>query len=487
MDAAALTLAAASRLLAKGELSSLELTQAVLHRIKTLNPRLNAFISVDEEGALAAARQADEQRRQGETTPLTGLPIALKDIFCTRQQKTTCGSRMLANFQPPYDATVTRKLQQAGAVIVGKTNMDEFAMGSSNETSWFGPVKNPWDLTRTPGGSSGGSAAAVAADLCLAAIGTDTGGSIRQPASLCGISGLKPTYGRVSRFGMIAFASSLDQGGPMTKSVEDAAILLQAMAGHDAADATSIPQPVPDYPALLQQSVSGMRLGIPAEYFTDGMQPEVQQAVDAAIQIFHSLGITTVPVSLPHTSYAVPTYYIIASAEASSNLARYDGVRFSHRCQEAKDLADLYFRSRAEGFGAEVKRRIMLGTYVLSSGYYDAYYRKAQKVRRLIADDFDAAFRQVDAVLTPTSPTTAFRIGERTDDPVQMYLSDIFTIGVNLAGLPALSLPCGRDQAGLPIGMQLIGPPLGESPVLQLGHAFQQATDWHHSKPVIVE
>ena len=390
---------------------------------------------------------------------------------------------MLQAFCPPYESTVTRRLKEAGAVVLGKTNMDEFAMGSSNETSFFGPVRNPWDTTRTPGGSSGGSAAAVAAGLCLAAIGTDTGGSIRQPAAMTGITGLKPTYGRVSRYGMIAFASSLDQAGPMTHSIADAALLLHAMAGHDPLDSTSIDSPVPDYRDELTANLKPLRIGIPAEYFAEGLSDSVRKAVEQAIVTFQELGATCLPLSLPCTPYAIPTYYVIAPAEASSNLARYDGVRFGHRCNNPQDLRDMYARSRSEGFGAEVKRRIMLGTYVLSSGYYDAYYRKAQKVRRLIADDFQAAFTQVDLLLTPTAPETAFRIGEKDQDPVRMYLSDIFTINVNLAGLPGLSLPCGFDEHNLPIGLQLIGRPLQEGTLLAAGHAFQQATDWHLRRP----
>ncbi len=390
---------------------------------------------------------------------------------------------MLQAFCPPYESTVTRRLKEAGAVVLGKTNMDEFAMGSSNETSFFGPVRNPWDTTRTPGGSSGGSAAAVAAGLCLAAIGTDTGGSIRQPAAMTGITGLKPTYGRVSRYGMIAFASSLDQAGPMTHSIADAALLLHAMAGHDPLDSTSIDSPVPDYRDELTANLKPLRIGIPAEYFAEGLSDSVRKAVEQAIVTFQELGATCLPLSLPCTPYAIPTYYVIAPAEASSNLARYDGVRFGHRCNNPQDLRDMYARSRSEGFGAEVKRRIMLGTYVLSSGYYDAYYRKAQKVRRLIADDFQAAFTQVDLLLTPTAPETAFRIGEKDQDPVRMYLSDIFTINVNLAGLPGLSLPCGFDEHNLPIGLQLIGRPLEEGTLLAAGHAFQQATDWHLRRP----
>ena len=469
-------------------ISSVALTRFFLERIEAEASRhpdtgLNAYITVDAEGAMQAANQADLALARGDAAPMTGVPLALKDLFCTQGIPTTCASKMLQDFRPPYDATVTRRLKEAGAVILGKTNMDEFAMGSSNETSFFGPVRNPHDRSRAPGGSSGGSAAATAAGLCLAAIGTDTGGSIRQPAALTGITGLKPTYGRVSRFGMIAFASSLDQAGPMTRSVEDAAMLLQVMAGHDPMDATSIDTPVPDYKAALTGEIKGMRIGIPHEYFAEGLADSVRQAVEKAMATFQALGAEIIPVSLPCTAYAIPTYYVIAPAEASSNLARYDGIRFGYRCENPKDLNDLYARTRSEGFGAEVKRRIMLGTYVLSSGYYDAYYRRAQKVRRRIADDFQTAFTSVDLLLTPTTPETAFLLGEKSEDPVSMYLSDIFTINVNLAGLPGISLPCGFDANNLPIGLQLIGRPLQESTILAAGHAFQCATDWHLRNP----
>ncbi|MEO5345665.1 MAG: Asp-tRNA(Asn)/Glu-tRNA(Gln) amidotransferase subunit GatA [Magnetococcus sp. YQC-9] len=479
------TLTQAARALAAREISSLELTRACLERIARHQSTLNAFITVDEAGALQAAEEADRARAQGNVTPLTGIPLAIKDIFCIEGMRTTCASRMLENFRPPYESTVTARLRKAGAVILGKTNMDEFAMGSSNETSCFGPVANPWDPQRTPGGSSGGSAAAVAAGLCVAALGTDTGGSIRQPAAMTGITGLKPTYGRVSRFGMIAFASSLDQAGPMTRDCADAACLLQVMAGHDPKDSTSIDAPVPDYTAALDRPIQGMRIGLPEEYFTAGLHPESRAAIEAAIEIYRGLGATIVPISLPMTGHAIPTYYIIAPAEASSNLARYDGIRFGHRCDQPKDLKDLYARTRAEGFGAEVKRRIMLGTYVLSSGYYDAYYRKAQRVRRLIAEDFARAFGEHDlsVILTPTAPETAFELGAKNQDPVSMYLSDIYTINVNLAGLPGASLPCGFDSHGLPIGMQLIARPLDEAAILTIGHAYQQATQWHAARP----
>ncbi|MGN7614325.1 Asp-tRNA(Asn)/Glu-tRNA(Gln) amidotransferase subunit GatA, partial [Magnetococcales bacterium HHB-1] len=425
----------------------------------------------------------DQKIAQGIDQPLLGVPIAHKDLFCTKDLRTTCSSRMLHNFIPPYDATVTTRLKETGAVILGKTNMDEFAMGSSTETSWFGNTRNPWNLDCTPGGSSGGSAAAVSADLCIAATGTDTGGSIRQPAALCGITGLKPTYGRISRFGMIAFASSLDQAGPMCKSVEDAAIMLQTMAGFDPKDSTSINTPVPNYQEALKENIQGLKIGIPKEYFAHNLPEDIQNALQETLKTFESLGAKCIDISLPHSDYAVPTYYIIAPAEASSNLARYDGVKYGYRCKDPKDLHDLYFRTRAEGFGAEVKRRIMLGTYVLSSGYYDAYYRKAQKTRRLIANDFTQAFENVDLIFAPTTPSTTFKLGEKTDDPVEMYLSDIFTINVNLAGLPSLALPCGFDQNQLPIGCQLIGKPLDEATLLRAGYHYQQNSAWHQQKP----
>jgi len=483
VDPTQITLVQAHAMLRSRQISARELTTAFLERIARINPIINAFITVDGEGAMAAARMADERLAQGTATPMTGIPVGVKDLFCTQHLTTTCGSKMLARFRPPYESTVTRKLKEAGAVILGKTNMDEFAMGSSNETSWFGPVRNPWDIRRIPGGSSGGSAAALAARLALATIGSDTGGSIRQPAALTGTTGLKPTYGRISRFGMIAFASSLDQAGPMAWSAADAAMVLQVIAGHDAMDSTSIRDDVPDYSAHLSTRMEGLRIGIPAEYHPESLNPEIGQALDEAGRVFGALGATLVPVSLPHTRHAIPTYYIIAPAEASSNLARFDGVRFGHRCQDPVDLKDMYTRTRSEGFGAEVKRRIMLGTYVLSSGYYDAYYRKAQKVRRLIADDFHQAFQKVDLLLTPTTPGTAFPLGEKIDDPVAMYLSDLFTINVNLAGLPGISIPCGSDSQGLPIGMQLIAPILKEAPLLSAAHAFQTATSWHQRKP----
>lgn len=468
--------------LRSGEFSSVELTRAHLERIRALDGRLNSFITVCDESALVAAEAADARLRAGEAGPLTGIPIAHKDIFCTDGVRTSCGSRMLDSFIAPYDATVSARFKEAGAVMLGKTNMDEFAMGSSNETSWYGPVHNPWDTDAVPGGSSGGSAAAVAARLCAAATGTDTGGSIRQPAAMCGITGLKPTYGRVSRYGMIAFASSLDQGGPMARSAEDAAVLLQAMAGFDPKDSTSVDEPVPDYAASLGDDISGLKIGLPQEYFGEGLDPKVGRAVETAIEQYKKMGAKVVEISLPNTHLAVPTYYVVAPAECSSNLARFDGVRFGHRCEEPKDLEDLYKRSRGEGFGAEVKRRILIGTYALSAGYYDAYYLKAQQIRHLISDDFKAAFQQVDVIMGPTAPTTAFGIGEKTDDPVTMYLSDIYTIAANLAGLPAMSLPV-EPVDGKPVGLQIIGNYFEEARLLNVAHRYQQVTEWHQTIP----
>lgn len=468
--------------LASKEISSVELTQHFLDRIKRNDGDLNSFITVTEELALAQAKAADATIAAGNAGPLTGLPIAHKDIFCTQGVKTSCGSKMLDNFEAPYNATVVEKLNQAGTVCLGKTNMDEFAMGSSNETSFYGPVKNPWNTAYVPGGSSGGSAAAVAGRLVPAATGTDTGGSIRQPASLCGITGLKPTYGRVSRWGMIAFASSLDQGGPMTQTVEDAALMLSAMAGFDDKDSTSIDQAVPDYLGALNNDISGLKIGLPKEFFQDGLSDNVKAVVEAAIKQYEALGATVKEITLPNTHLAVPAYYVIAPAEASSNLSRYDGVRFGYRCEDPKDLTDLYERSRSEGFGEEVKRRILVGTYALSAGYYDAYYLKAQKVRRLIKDDYDNAFKEVDVIMGPTAPTPGFKIGEKSDDPVAMYLSDIYTIAVNLAGLPALTIPAGFAD-GLPVGLQIIGKHFDESNLLNVGHRFQLETDWHQQIP----
>ncbi len=476
------TIAELAHGLRAGEYTSVELVEALLRRIEDLDGRLNSFITVTAEQALAQARAADQRLRRGGGGPLTGVPIAHKDIFCTDGVRTSCASRMLAGFVAPYDATVVERLKAAGAVMLGKTNMDEFAMGSSNETSWYGPVRNPWDTGRVPGGSSGGSAAAVAARLVPGATGTDTGGSIRQPAALTGITGLKPTYGRVSRWGMIAFASSLDQGGPMARTAEDVALLLGAMAGFDPRDSTSVDRPVPDYAQALVRPIRGLRVGLPREYFGEGLDPAVRAAVEDAVRVLESQGAEVREIGLPNTPLAVPAYYVVAPAEASSNLARYDGVRYGYRCEDPKDLEDLYMRTRGEGFGAEVKRRILIGTYTLSAGYYDAYYLKAQKVRRLIRDDFARAFEQVDVIAGPTSPTTAFRLGERLDDPVTMYLSDVYTIAVNLAGLPAISIPVGF-AAGLPVGMQLIGNYFEEGLLLNVAHQYQLATDWHRAVP----
>ncbi len=468
--------------LRRREFSSQELTRHYLDRIERLDPQLNAFITVNADRALAAAAQADAALSRGDAGPLTGIPLAHKDIFCTKGVRTSCGSRMLDNFVAPYDATVVERLAAAGVVVLGKTNMDEFAMGSSNETSFYGPVKNPWDLTRVPGGSSGGSAAAVAARLCPAATATDTGGSIRQPAALCGITGIKPTYGRVSRWGMIAFASSLDQGGIMTRSAADAAPLLQAMAGFDPKDSTSAEVPVPDYSAGLDADLKGLRIGLPREYFGEGLDPGVAASVQEAVRVYEGLGASVHDISLPNSPLSVPVYYVVAPAECSSNLARFDGVRYGHRCADPKDLTDLYQRSRAEGFGAEVQRRIMIGTYVLSAGYYDAYYLKAQQIRHLISDDFRRAFEQVDLILGPTSPTTAFPLGSKADDPVAMYLNDIYTIATNLAGLPGMSIPVA-PVAGLPVGLQIVGNYFEEGRLLNVAHRLQAATNWHLAAP----
>ncbi|HEU4485090.1 MAG TPA: Asp-tRNA(Asn)/Glu-tRNA(Gln) amidotransferase subunit GatA [Povalibacter sp.] len=462
--------------------SSVELTRHFLSRIERLNSELNALITVTGEQALAAAARADLQLASGEAGALTGLPIAHKDIFCTDGVLTTCGSRMLSGFVAPYDATVVEKLSQAGIVSLGKANMDEFAMGSSNETSFYGPVKNPWDHRKVPGGSSGGSAAAVAARLAPAATGTDTGGSIRQPAALTSLTGLKPTYGRVSRYGMIAFASSLDQAGTLTLSAEDAAMLLGGMAGFDPRDSTSVDEPVPDYMATLDQPLAGLRIGLLKEFFEKGLDEANGKLVRDALKVYEALGARLVDVSLPNLPLSVPTYYVVAPAECSSNLSRFDGVRFGHRCDSPKDLMDMYKRSRGEGFGEEVKRRIMTGTYVLSAGYYDAYYLQAQKIRRLIADDFERAFREVDVLMGPTSPTPAFDIGAKVDDPITMYLNDIYTIGANLAGLPAMSIPCGF-LGGLPVGLQIIGPHFAEAKLLNVAHRYQQETSWHKEIP----
>jgi aspartyl-tRNA(Asn)/glutamyl-tRNA(Gln) amidotransferase subunit A len=469
-------------LLASGEVSPQEVTEACLTRIKARDGELNTFITVDETGARAMAQEAAASFKRNDATPLTGIPLALKDIMVTRGLRTTCGSRILENFVPPYDAFVCSRLRQAGAVILGKLNMDEFAMGSSTENSAFGPSRNPWNRDYIPGGSSGGSAAAVAADLCIASLGSDTGGSIRQPASLCGVVGLKPTYGRVSRYGLVAYASSLDQIGPLTKEVRDAAILLQAIAGHDPKDSTSVAAPVPDYQERLGREIKGLKIGVPKEFFGAGLDPEVEAAVKAALQTLTGLGADLIDVSLPHTEYAVAVYYVLAVAEASSNLARYDGVKYGFRA-EGKSLLDMYAQTRSQGFGAEVRRRIMLGTYTLSAGYYDAYYIKASQVRALIRRDFETAFGQCQVIATPVAPTPAFRIGEKVDDPLTMYLSDIFTISANLGGIPGISVPCGFSDGGLPIGLQLLGPVFGEADLLQVAYAFEQATDFHRRKP----
>lgn len=476
------TLSQLSDLLKNKKISSVELTQHFLDRIEKFDADLNSFITVAKEHALAQASEADAKIAAGVANPLTGIPFAQKDIFCTKYIKTTCGSKMLDNFIAPYNATVVEKCNQAPLVMLGKTSMDEFAMGSSNETSFYGPVKNPWDLACTPGGSSGGSASAVAARLTPAATGTDTGGSIRQPAALCGITGIKPTYGRVSRYGMIAFASSLDQAGVLTQSALDAALLLNTIAGHDPKDSTSIAHQVPDYTATINNPIHGMTIGLPEEYFTGGLDPQVEAAISASIKIFEQLGATFKTVSLPHTDLGTSAYYVIAPAEASSNLARYDGVRYGYRCKDPVNLEDLYKRSRTEGFGDEVKRRIMIGTYALSSGYYDAYYLQAQKIRRLIRDDFFKAFEAVDLILTPTTPTPAFKIGEKMNDPIAMYLNDVFTIAVNLAGLPSMSIPAGFSNH-LPVGLQLIGNHFEEARLLNVAHQFQLNTDWHTKMP----
>lgn len=468
--------------LAQGQFSSVELTQHYLARIEKYDPLLNSFITITPEHALEQAKQADQLRAKGQAHQLTGIPFAHKDIFCTKGIKTTCGSKMLDNFVAPYNATVVDKCNAAGLVLAGKTNMDEFAMGSSAENSYYGPTKNPWDLTTVPGGSSGGSAAAVAARLIPAATGTDTGGSIRQPAALTGLTGLKPTYGRVSRYGMIAFASSLDQGGFFTLSAEDAALLLNVIAGFDEKDSTSIDTPVPNYADSLNKPIKGIKIGIPKEYFAEGLDAKIAEKIKAAMQMLEKEGAIFIDISLPTTSLAIPTYYVIAPAECSSNLSRYDGVRFGYRAENPKDLEDLYKRSRSESFGEEVKRRIMIGTYALSAGYYDAYYLKAQKVRRLINNDFQNAFKKVDIILGPTTPTTAFKLGEKAQDPVSMYLSDIYTIAVNLAGLPGMSIPIGFVNQ-LPVGMQLIGNHFCEQHMLNLAHHYQQLTDWHKQLP----
>jgi aspartyl-tRNA(Asn)/glutamyl-tRNA(Gln) amidotransferase subunit A len=482
MSAPAPTVAALARGLAEGKFSSVELTRAYLERIAAAQPSLNAFITVTGEAALKAAAEADAARSAGRAGRLTGVPIGHKDIFCTEGVLTTCGSKMLGNFVSPYDATIVSGLRAAGTVMLGKLNMDEFAMGSSNETSYFGPVRNPWDTQMVPGGSSGGSAASVAARIVPAATATDTGGSIRQPAALCGVTGIKPTYGRCSRYGMIAFASSLDQAGLITVSAEDAALLLGPMSGFDPRDSTSVDSPVPDYTATLGDSLQGLTIGLVREFFDKGLDAACEQRIRDAIAVYEKLGAKVREVSCPNLPLSVPTYYVVAPAECSSNLARFDGVRFGHRCDSPKNLLDLYCRSRGEGFGAEVKRRIMTGTYVLSAGYYDAYYLKAQRVRQLISADFARAFKECDLLVGPTTPTPAFRIGAKCDDPITMYLNDIYTIGANLAGLPGMSIPCGFVD-GLPIGLQIVGPHFSEARMLNAAHRYQQETDWHLKTP----
>lgn len=483
------TVAELSRSLEMGEFSSTELTRDYLERIRKHNALYNAYITVTEELALAQAAAADQRRARGEHGPLTGIPLAHKDIFCIQDVLTTCGSKMLANFVAPYNATVVERFNAAGTVTLGKTNMDEFAMGSSNETSYFGPVRNPWDPERVPGGSSGGSAAAVAADLCAMATGTDTGGSIRQPAAFCGITGFKPSYGRISRWGMIAFASSLDQAGPICKSAEDAALMMNVMAGPDLRDSTCVETPAPDYMATLNDSLKGLRIGVPKQHLAKGLGAEVEAALQEALKVFESLGATVKEVDLPNNHLSVSAYYVIAPAEASANLSRFDGVRYGYRCANPANLEDMYKRSRSEGFGNEVKRRIMVGTYALSAGYYDAYYIKAQQIRRLIKQDFDKAFQEVDIIIGPTTPHTAFKVGEKSDDPVTMYLEDIYTIGVNLAGLPGISIPAGGAKSpngkSLPIGIQLVGNDFAEARVLNIAHQFQQHTNWHLQRPEV--
>jgi aspartyl-tRNA(Asn)/glutamyl-tRNA(Gln) amidotransferase subunit A len=483
MELYSLTIHELRDLLKKGDTSSRAVTESVLGRIKAVDGTVRAYLTVTGDEALVRADRADAERRSGAAaSPVHGIPIAIKDNMCTDGVRTTCASKILGNFVPPYDATVVERLKSAGFVLPGKVNMDEFAMGSSTENSGFAVTRNPWDLERIPGGSSGGSAAAVAAGECIAALGSDTGGSIRQPAACCGVVGLKPTYGRVSRYGLVAFASSLDQIGPLTKDVEDAAILMNLIGGHDPKDSTSADLVMPDLTASLVKDAKGMKIGIPREYFIEGMDPEVEAAVRGAVRTLEGLGASVVDVMLPHTAYAVATYYILATSEASSNLARYDGVKYGFRADGAKDLLDMYRKSRSKGFGPEVKRRIMLGTYALSAGYYDAYYKKGQQVRTQIKRDFDEAFKQVDVIATPTAPTPAFRIGEKSADPLQMYLSDIFTISVNLAGIPGISVPCGFTKAGLPVGLQLLGRHFDEASVIRAAYAYEQATEWHKKR-----
>jgi len=481
-----LTIEAAHRGLTDGEFSAVDLTRAVLARIAAVEPKIDAYLTLDAEGALAQAAEADQRIAAGRATPLTGIPLGIKDVICTRGLRTTCASRILENFIPPYNAAVMDRLAEAGAVILGKLNMDEFAMGSSTENSGFKPTRNPWHRDYTPGGSSGGSAAAVAAGMCLGALGSDTGGSIRQPASHCGVVGLKPTYGRVSRYGLVAFASSLDQIGPFGTTVHDCALILNAIAGHDARDSTSVPQPVPDYGDLKGDGLRGLKVGLPAEYHQpEGLDPDVRKAMTAAIETVRALGADIVDVSLPNTEYAVAAYYIIAPCEASSNLARYDGVRYGVRSRDHDDLLDMFRRTRTAGFGAEVQRRIILGTYALSAGYYDAYYGKASQVRSLIIDDFRRAFAHCDVLLSPVAPTPAFKLGEKTDDPLTMYMSDVFTLAANLAGIPGIALPCGMSAGGLPIGLQLMGPHFSEDRLLKAACHFERSTDYHRLRPTL--
>ena len=484
MDLHSLTLHALRELIIKKEITAKDAAFAYTRRIGQLEGSVNAYLTLTPNKTIAMAEDADHALSKGKTSALLGIPLAIKDNMCTKGVKTTCASKMLADFVPPYESTVTSKLADAGYVMLGKTNMDEFAMGSSTENSAFEATKNPWDLERIPGGSSGGSAAAVAADLCAAALGSDTGGSIRQPASCCGVVGLKPTYGRVSRYGLVAFASSLDQIGPITKDVEDCAIMMNVIGGHDPLDSTSANVALPDFTANLKGGIKGLKVGMPKEYFVEsGIDREVYLAMMEAIVVLQSLGAEVKEITLPHTDYAIATYYILATSEASSNLARYDGVKYGYRAKEHEDLLDMYKRTRSEGFGPEVKRRIMLGTYALSSGYYDAYYKKGQQVRTLIKSDFDTAFKDVDIIITPTAPTPAFKLGEKTADPLQMYLSDIFTISVNLAGIPGLSLPCGMTKNNLPVGLQILGRHFDEETVLRAAYAYEQATEWHLRKP----
>jgi len=482
VDLYALSIEEAAAVIGRGEVSPVELAEAIFKRIEAVEDKIKAYVTLTRERALHQAGEAGDRIIDERKSLLFGIPVAIKDNICTEGIRTTCSSKILENFIPPYDGTVIKKLKGLGSVLVGKTNLDEFAMGSSTENSAFGHTRNPWDITRIPGGSSGGSAAAVSADMCIAALGSDTGGSIRQPAAFCGVVGLKPTYGRVSRYGLVAFASSLDQIGPITKNVKDAAILLNVISGHDPNDSTSAGIAVPDFTSVIGRDIKGLKLGVPKEYFTEGMDPDVESAVKQAIGKLESLGAIPVEISLPHTGYAVAAYYILATSEASSNLARYDGVKYGLRV-EGEDLIEMYMKTREQGFGAEVKRRIILGTYTLSSGYYDAYYKKAQQVRTLIRQDFDRAFDKVDVIVTPTTPSPAFKAGEKTDDPLQMYLADIFTISVNLAGVPGMSVPCGFTSGELPVGLQIIGKHFDEESILKIAYAYEQATEWHKKKP----